>query len=630
MITTVAFDLETFLITRQRPAPIVVGMSWYDGDRGAVIPHGENLEAWITAKLKDTSVHLVGHNVAYDMKVICANYPHLTPLVFQAYVDGRITDTGIRQQLWDIAVGRAQGDDAVRGYSLAGLVRLIFERDITMWKDAPDAWRLRYGELHGVDFADWPDAAVEYPMIDAKETWAIWNEQRIKVGDLIMDDAFMAYGAFALDLMSANGMRTDAGAVAALESRNLEAMELLRPQLIAAGLVAQGGTKSNPKWVKKDKAARERMTRLCEAKGIKPYLTKAKAVAIDKAACYWVDDPLLHTRRKYALAEKLVNTYVPPLKAGAYGLPITSRFGMAATTRTTSSAPGKPAEGTNLQNSPRDGGVRECFIPRDGYLYLAADFSGAELHALAQVCLRLLGYSVLGDTLKAGRDVHLFVAAKLLGLEYDEAKRLKDSGDKRIKEARQHAKAANFGFAGAMGVPTFIKNQLKDGNRYTVQQAKELKATWLAAFPEMREYFDRCKMELGPRESAVVHLWPDGPLRKCRGLSTLCNTYFQALVARGAKAAAAAVVRECYAVRSPLNGSRPVNFVHDEVMLETPLADADTLAIRATHFVGVMEDTFNAFVPDYPTKVDPVMMRRWSKSAEPTYDSLGRLTVWEG
>src|SRR5579859_5554839 len=75
---------------------------------------------------------LIGHNIAFDLAVLAHEDPSLLPLIFQAYVRGRIRDTGIRQQLIDIAKGQLRfhadedGEIVKTEYHLADLVRRHF------------------------------------------------------------------------------------------------------------------------------------------------------------------------------------------------------------------------------------------------------------------------------------------------------------------------------------------------------------------------------------------------------------------------------------------------------------------------------------------------------------------------
>lgn len=633
---TLALDNETFLIERTRPAPTVVCVSGCSSNapESPMLVHNDGsdvLPGLLAAWLANTDVRIVGHNIAYDAITWAATWPHLLPAIFAAYQAGRITDTGLREQLINIAQGRTMADDRVRTYTLAGLYEHVFGEPMPGPGKGEDSWRLRYGELIDVPLKDWPKEATDYARCDALSTLRVCLSQD-KAGELLRDDAAMSYRAFCLALTSARGMRCDAEQIAALTAELNAELDELRPALLEAGLLVYEGPKKDPKrkLVKKTKPAQERMLAVCEAAGLEPMLTDKEAVSLDKAACYWVGDRLLLDRAKYIGAEKILNTYVSFLLAGVDG-PITSRFGLVATGRTSSSAPGKkgPAVGGNFQNMPRRPGVRECIIPRPGHIFLAADFTGAELHALAQACLRMVGYSVLGDVLKAGQNVHLFVGAQLLGIDYAEAQARYKAGDPEAKEARQQAKAANFGFGGAMGWRTFIKVQLKEGNKWSEHDAQKLRATWLEAFPEMPEYFAMCKSMLGPEGKCVVEYHDSKRLRKVRGLSMCANGFFQAPCADGAALATNEVTRRCYVEPlSALYGARPVNFVHDELILEIE-DDPRAYQPAAKEFEKVMSEEFNKVVPDYPTVAEPVLMRRWSKGAETKRDERGGLVPWD-
>jgi DNA polymerase-1 len=641
---TLAMDNETYLITRTRPAPKVVCTSLYDGNGEAELAIAPDLLPLWQVILEDDEIEIVGLNIAYDMITIASTYPQLLELVFEKYEKNLVTDAGIRQQIWDIAVGRALADDRVQNYSLASLARVIFDESME-GKKGDDIWRLRYSELDGVPLSDWPQAAVDYAKGDAVMTWRVWEAQN-EVQDDIRYEHERTYTAFALALIENHGMRTNATAVAKCKALHQKTIDKLRPGLIDCGLIKPEKKKGEIVYVKKAKPARERVVKGCLAQGTEPPLTKTgwqrkrsdpgftwrdepKYVATDKVAALLSQDSELIKRVEYSTAEKMISTYIPTLEAGVSG-PITTRFGIAATGRTTSSAPGVPKIGTNFQSVPRTGGLRECFYPRPGHVFLAADYEGAELHTLAQTCKDKVGFSVLGDRLEAGDDVHLFVAAQLLGISFDEAKKRKREKGQEILDARQDAKAANFGFPGGMRERTFINTQIKQRERFwKYDDVVELREAWLTSFPEMDEYFDHCKTELGPQGKTVIELAGSEMLRTVKGLPMCANTFFQSLAGVGALSAIRELARRMYTVdSSALYGARMCNFVHDEAISENNL-DAD-LDAAATEKKYVMETWFNKFVPDYPVKVEPVLMSFWSKKAEPVFDSAGRLTIWNG
>ncbi len=652
---TWALDNETYLTTRERPAPPVVCVS------SCVSTFPTEPELWhakdiktlakLRAILLNPNVRIVGHNIAYDCITWAATWPELLPLIFAAYRAGRITDTGIRAQLVDIARGKTLADDKLRAYSLFDLYKYVFKGEIMPGPGkGEDSWRLRYGELAHVTLDQWPADAVDYAKCDAQATLRICMAQDA-VGHLLQNDAALSYRAFCLMLTSFRGMRCDAAQVDALELEVGAELDELRPELMAEGLLVYEGPKIDPKrkLVKKTKPAQEMMLAALKAAGLEPMLTdkgelvrrNARAakrpyefelshLSLDKSACHYVGHPLLLQRAKYIGAEKILSTYVPMMRAGVDSL-VTTRFGLVATGRTGSSAPGKnsPAVGGNFQNMPRRKGVRECFIPRPGLVYMSADFTGAELHKQAQACLEMVGYSVLGEVLNAGQNVHLYMASKMLGIDYAEAERRYHEGDPVVKEARQQAKPAIFGFMGAMGHLTFMKIQLKEGVRWSERDAKKLRAQWHATFPEMQAYFDACSKMLGPRGSGPIKYPDSGMTRHVRGLSMCANGFFQVGCAVGALDATNEVTRRCFTVPdSALYGARPVNFVHDELILEIK-DDPAIYQPAAKEFEKVMSEEFNKVVPDFPTVAEPVLMRRWSKSAEPKFDSAGGLVPWQ-
>ena len=110
--------------------------------------------------------------------------------------------------------------------------------------------------------------------------------------------------------------------------------------------------------------------------------------------------------------------------------------------------------------------------------------------------------------------------------------------------------------------------------------------------------------------------------------TSACNSYFQGLAADGAKAAVYGVVRQCYTpeYKSPLFGSRPVMFIHDEIIAEVPERNA---AEAAEELSRVMRETMQTYTPDVRIGTSVALMRRWYKDAEEVRDNENRLAIWE-
>ena len=341
-------------------------------------------------------------------------------------------------------------------------------------------------------------------------------------------------------------------------------------------------------------------------------------MALDEEACDESGDPVLIAVSRYGRAQNILVKDVRAMLEGVQW-PIHAHFDSLVDTGRTS------CSGPNLQNPRRKEGVRECFVPRPGHLYAACDFDKAELHTLAQVCFTILGYSRLAERLNAGFDPHLDLGAQILGISYEEAIRRK--GDPLVKEARQHAKPANFGFPGGMGVAGFLSYaKATYGLSFDPDQARVLKERWFENWPEMREYFRWVSNLVGASDAgSIKHL----DSKRQRGLvsyTVAANSFFQGLAADGAKAALFEVCRKQYNdPKSVLYGCRTVNFIHDELLVEVPEATAHEAAIELQR---TMIEAFNPWVPDVPVRASVTLMRRWSKNAEPVWRD-GRLVPWD-
>src|ERR1700722_20584495 len=95
-----AFDTETALIRPAVLAPPMACLTWCSVSGTpptgtAHIAHVSAARAHIESWLLDPGTLLVGHNVAYDMGVVCPQWPDLVPLVFSVYPTDRVTDTQI-------------------------------------------------------------------------------------------------------------------------------------------------------------------------------------------------------------------------------------------------------------------------------------------------------------------------------------------------------------------------------------------------------------------------------------------------------------------------------------------------------------------------------------------------------
>jgi DNA polymerase I-like protein with 3'-5' exonuclease and polymerase domains len=623
---TIALDTETVCFGPARMAPPLVVTCFAD-ERGPKLFHVLDGPAPVVDVLEQAAANrcrIVGQNIAYDMAVIMAQWPHLTPLVFAAYQADAITDTMTRQKLLDIAAGcyrgvmnPVTGQFTVHYYGLDALAKR--HCGIELKKDC--YWRTHYEELIGTPIDLWPEDAREYALDDGTATLAVCEAQDIFARDksgfgsvVLCDEYRQARADLVLHLIATWGIRTDAEGVAMLRKSAEDTKAECSAMLLQHDLLRPNGSRNM-------KAAAERMRAVMTKKGREPQLTEKGGVCLDADACKASGDGVLIAYSTYAKAQNVLSRDVRHMEKGIT-LPLHTRFdSLMETGRTSSSGP-------NLQNQSRKKGTREVFVPRPGFVFCACDFDKAELHTLAQVCFKLFGYSRLRERLNGGFDPHLDLGAKLIRISYDEA--LARAKEPDIKEARRRAKPGSFGFPGGMGSRGFcIYARNAYGVEFSDAEAENLRSVWLDTWPEMNDYFKYIRQIVGEINSGTIRHLFSGRIRGDVPYTVACNSLFQGLAADGAKAAMFEVARRQYSVpSSALWGSRTVNFIHDELLVEVP-ADVERAHYAAFELRDVMVREFNKWVPDCPVSATPALMYRWSKSAEPVYDANGYLIPWK-
>jgi hypothetical protein len=637
-----SLDLETHLIDRGRLAPAPVSASWADpGGSGLdlIADAMPRIEAW----LRDDDDIIIGANIAFDMGVLGEHYPHLLPRIFEKYAKGLIQDIQINQKIIDIASKGATADK--------NSLEALCERYGLVSPDKSGPWRTEFSALASVPVHYWPQGARDYVLGDAKQAFNIYHLQQLYAKDWEKASGFPllhlapreAEKAFALHLISCWGLHTDAGRVEILRKRLDDYLSKAGRILRRMGWVRKDGTRDT-------KAVQAAMERYCLAHNLRVPRTETGKVCLNKEAAFASGSRLLQTYSDYSQTDTLLSR-VEDLAEGVE-LPLQVRFDtLLETSRVSTSKPSPPLVGVQAQNFPRDlaasvrpkkgepwvPGARECLEPRPGHLFVSCDLPSAELRSLAQVNVDLFGASSMADQLNAGRDLHLWFAAQMLGLDYEEAKARFADGDKAIKTSRQNAKACNFGFPGGMGVVNFIRYSWATYRvRLDEATAKRLKGVWLAAFPEMARYFQWINQKFDGKDKILHRHIRSGRFRGALSYCGACNTNFQELTANAASGGLIEVQREAYThPGSYLYGARVVMYTHDEIVMEVTAEGAHRAALVLSH---TMADAFNKWHPDVqvvgalsetsdPRVIQPCVSRIYSKDMHGVWVD-GKLGVW--
>lgn len=605
---TKAIDTETHLFGPGCMAPKMVCLSWASED-GAGVALGadkkteEKLEEW----LSDTTLLLVGQFIAYDMAVIAAMYPRLLPLIFRAYNQNRVTDTQIREKLKRIALGTiGEKDKFISLKTLAAIYNYPVDLD-------KETWRTGYSSLDGVPLHEWPTGAVEYARHDAIAT--LWvHESQEEWASVLKDQFRQTRASFALQLARVWGLVTNPLKVQRLEKLLQEELEDAKTILVEAGWVYQdkkGG------WHKRAKEVKGWV------KGKYPDIktTPTGEVCLDADTIAQLNDPLLNAYSLWGGA----TTALSRAKELDADIIHTRWDSLKATGRTGSEDP-------NVQNRTTIPGDRECIEPREGCVFLSLDFPGLELRTVSQVLVSLGIKSRLAEVLQDPKgDPHSIVAAGLLHITLEEALRRKeDPEDLEFYKARQTGKIANFGLAGGMGLGAFIAQaRAQYGVVIDYQEAGLIRKTWLQTWPEFGEYFEWVKTQTKGGKGTVLQLYTD----RIRGnvpFTVYANSLFQGLGADVAKAALWAIQEVCYnpEKKHPLFGSRLVNFIHDEFLIETPKGPG--LTEKAKALETLVEESVAPLLPDVPgMRCSAIACTCWSKKAKRVVVD-NQLQVWDG
>lgn len=638
----VSIDSETRLFDRgEELAPEVACISYCynDGPQAfepQLITGKDEMRAFLHGVLTDPMKPvIVGQNFSYDAWCFMRAFPELKPLFFAAYDSLRVEDTMLGQRLLDIAHGCLDGkywaslDKKVPYYySLAAL----YER-YGLGKLDKGNERMTFGELIGVPGHLWPAAHVHYAKLDALATLQVWTAQQ-EWPNLLKDSGRQSKYALALQKLSINGMHTDEEYVRQYIGELSEKIAAAEVFIREQKLLRKDGSRDT-------KAAKRLMAEVCAANDIQPKLTATGEISLDAEAVRAVEDlsPVLEAYALFSQSKMLLQR-AEDLLDGSRGLPLQTQFvSLLENGRTSSRIPKDPIKGVQLQNFPRKGKLRECFVPknRDTHYFCSIDFNSDEMVSFAQAELDMTGKSILAEALNAvpAKDPHCMFAAALLDCPYEEVLANKKHG--KYKEARQIAKAFDFGFLGGLGAEGFMRyvnrTAKKPEDRISLKRAREVHAKGYA-FWKPDAYFDAIRQALGGEREGrcTVTQLRSERVRGMLDYPGAANTMFSGLSADGNKDCLYEAVKHCELAEvthgwADFIGCRVVGFFHDELFYEVPIATAT----RSSEALCALQlETKKKWNPDVRSSASPAIMRRWYKDADEVRCPLfGTLLPWE-
>jgi DNA polymerase-1 len=183
------------------------------------------------------------------------------------------------------------------------------------------------------------------------------------------------------------------------------------------------------------------------------------------------DYPVVGNILKYRMYQKLYSTYLEGFK------PLLDKNSFIHTTynQTLTTTGRLSSNNPNLQNIPireEEGReLRKMFIPREGNVFIDADYSQIELRLLAHFsqCKELI------EAYNKGIDIHSVTASQVFGVPIEEV----------TPTMRRNAKAVNFGII--YGISEF---GLSKNLNIPVQTAREYIAKYFASYSAVKEYMN--------------------------------------------------------------------------------------------------------------------------------------------
>ena len=223
----------------------------------------------------------------------------------------------------------------------------------------------------------------------------------------------------------------------------------------------------------------------------------------------------------------------------------------------------------NLQNIPvrtalgRE--MRKFFTAAQGCTLLDADYSQIELRLVAHLC----GDDNMRRTFAENRDIHRTTAAQVFNMPEEMV----------TKEMRSAAKAVNFGILYGIGAFSLSKDL-----GISVAKADKYIKDYLHSFPRVEQFMNdtvtRAKetgyvTTLFGRKRFVPELRASNKNVQAAGRRIAMNTPVQGTAADIIKAA---MVRVWRRLREEVPAARLILQIHDELIVEAPLADAERAA----------------------------------------------------
>lgn len=513
------------------------------------------------------------------------NFLYALYLAFVQYnLDCSILDYEHMKNIFDCSIARYLLDPLLEKYEYQELVKKYVDTNVVSLKEylQKESWSKRFADNReeGIKVACYPAFISRY----AKEE--LINElQRTNMGQLYFNvELPLLYVLFAMEkrgiLLNSHELK-DYGERLAIRIGELEKK-----------IIDQAGEEFNINSPKQLGVVLFEHLELPNGKKTKTgYSTSAEILEpLQK------DYPIVKDILEYRQLTKLKSTYAEGLVQ--YISQLDGRIHtklhqtITATGRLSSTEP-------NLQNIPirmelgRE--IRKVFVPKDGYVFLDADYSQIELRLLAHMSQ---DPGLLQDY-KEGRDIHRATASRVFHTPYEEVTSIQ----------RSNAKAVNFGIVygiSAFGLSQDLNISRKEADSYIKE--------YFSMYPKIKEYLDK-SVENGKKDGYVLSLLgrrrdipelsSSNHMQRAFGERIAMNSPIQGTAADIIKIA---MIRVEQRLKKEKLQSQLLLQIHDELLVET---HPDEISIVEKI---IKEEMSQAVSLSLPLEVDVKMGKNWNEA----------------
>ena len=220
----------------------------------------------------------------------------------------------------------------------------------------------------------------------------------------------------------------------------------------------------------------------------------------------------------------------------------------------------------NLQNIPMrtelGRQIRKVFVPRDGFVFVDADYSQIELRLMAHMS----GDEELIEAYRQDADIHRITASKVFHIPFEEVTDLQ----------RRNAKAVNFGID--YGISSFGLSQDLSISR---KEAGEYINQYFATYPGVKRFLDQAVAEAKEKGYSTTLYGRIRPIPELRSANFMQRSFGERVAMNAPLQGSAADIMKIAMIRIHEElkkrklRSRMLLQVHDEVLVETAEEELD-------------------------------------------------------